>query len=46
MRRDIKILDYKMGPSLESSERRSYPGLEKIRDLESIEEVGLIYNGR
>ena len=46
MIRVIMILDYKMGPSLESSERRSYPSVEKIRDLESMEEVGLVYNGR
>ena len=34
---DIKILDFKIRPSLESSERISYPDQEKIRDLEAIE---------
>ena len=38
--------DYKLGPSLESSERRSYPGLEEIRNWESMEKLGLIYSGR
>ena len=39
MIRDIEILDYKMESSVESSERRLYPGQEKRRELESVEDI-------